>query len=154
MFSKAPLMIHGSSICLKERYYLLAFDSSSSLHVFIFFCQPMFVMTNDGGVFQPESTVDATLQAERILSQRVFILNMICTGTGITLLKGAEYRDSRVKPSFFLLFISDPLLRRSFPLFMNQNTLPLPISRFLKRPRVFMLDFYRNMVIRDLFSKR
>lgn len=110
-------------------------------------------MTNDGGVFHPEPTVDTTLQAERILSQRIFILNMICTGTGITLLKGAEYRDSRVKPSFFLLFISNPLLRRSFPLFMNQNTLPVQISRSLKRLRVFMLDFYRNILARDLFSK-
>ena len=87
-------------------------------------------MTNDGGVYQLEPTVERTLQAERILSQRLFILNMICTGTGITLLKGAEYRDSRVKPSFLLLFISNPLLRRSFPSFMNQNTLPVPISRF------------------------
>jgi hypothetical protein len=113
----------------------------------------MFVMTNDGGVCQPEPTVERTLQAERILSQRIFVLNMICTGTGITLLKGAEYRDSKVKSSFFLLFTSDPLLRRSFPSFMNQNT--LPNSRFfLKRLRIFMLDFYRNIVVRDLFSKR
>jgi len=63
-------------------------------------CQPMFLMTNDGGVCQPEPT---TLQAERILSQRIFILDMICTGTGIALLKGAEYRDSKVKPLFLLL---------------------------------------------------
>lgn len=35
--------------------------------------------------FQPESSVDTTLEAERILSQRIFILNMICTGTGITI---------------------------------------------------------------------
>ena len=129
MCSKAPLMIHGSNICLKERYYLFTFRSSFSLHVLIF-CQPMFVMTNDGGVFQLEPTVDTTLQAERILSQRIFILNMICTGTGITLLKGAEYRDSRVKLTFFILFNSNPFLRRSFPLFTNQNTLPVPISRF------------------------
>jgi ATP-dependent RNA helicase DDX60 len=121
---------------------------------FDFFCQPMFVMTNDGGVFQQEPTVERTLQAERILSQRIFVLNMLCTGTGITLLKGAEYRDSRVMPSFFLLFISNPLLRRSLPSFMNQNTLPMPISRFLKRLRIFMLDFYRNIVLRVLFSKR
>jgi hypothetical protein len=115
----------------------------------------MFVMTNDGGVFQLDPTVDPTLQAERILSQRIFLLKMICSGTGITLLKGAEYRDSRVKPSFFLLFNSNPLLRRSFLLFMNQNSLPVPISRFfLKQPRVFMLDFYRNIVVRDLFLNR
>lgn len=58
----------------------------------------MFIMTNDGGVCQLESTVERALQAERILSQRIFFLNMICMGTGITLLKGAEYRDSKVKP--------------------------------------------------------
>ena len=99
----------------------------------------MFIMTNDGGVFQLGPTVERTLQAERILSQRIFILNMICSGTGITLLKGAEYRDSRVKPSLFFLFISNSLLRRFFPLFMNQNSLPMPISRFfLKRLRIFM----------------
>lgn len=90
----------------------------------------MFVMTNDGGVFQLEATVETALQAERILSQRIFILNLICSGTGITLLKGAEYRDSRVKPSFFLLFISNPLLRRFFPSYMSQTT--VPISRFLE----------------------
>jgi hypothetical protein len=147
-------MIHGSDIFLKKRYYLLTFRILCSHSMFSCFCQPMFVMTNDGGVFQPEPTVERTLQAERILSQRIFVLNMICTGTGITLLKGAEYRDSRVKPSFFFLFISN-LLRRSFPLFMNQNTLPVPISRFfLKRLRIFMLDFYRNIVVRVLFSKR
>lgn len=99
-------------------------NSSLSLPVLIFFCQPMFVMTNDGGVCQLEPTGEKTLQAERILSQRIFVLNMICTGTGITLLKGAGYRDSKVTPSFFLLFISDPL-RRSYPLFMNQNALPI-----------------------------
>ena len=76
----------------------------------------MFIMTNDGGVFQQEPTVERTLQAERILSQRIFVLNMISTGTGITLLKGAEYRDSRVMPSFFLgsfliLFFEDLFLR-------------------------------------------
>ena len=88
-------------------------------------------MTNDGGVFQQEPTVERTLQAERILSQRIFVLNMISTGTGITLLKGAEYRDSRVISSFFLLlFISNPLLRRSLPSFLNQNTPPMLINRF------------------------
>ena len=112
-------------------------------------------MTNDGGVFQLEPTAEKTLQAERILSQRIFILSMICTGTGITLLKGAEYRDSRVKSFSFLLFISNPLFQRSFPSFMNQNTLPVPISRFfLKRLRIFVLNFYRNIVVRDHSSKR
>ena len=62
----------------------------------------MFIMTNDGGVYQPNKPT-ASLQAERILAQRMFILSMICTGTGVALLKGAEYRDSKVKPSFFLL---------------------------------------------------
>ena len=65
----------------------------------------MFLMTNDGGVCEPEPTT-TTLQAERILSQRIFILSMICMGIGVALLKGAEYRDSKVKPSFFSLQVA------------------------------------------------
>lgn len=99
---------------ISEKKVLFTYLRSRSMYWC--FCQPMFVMTNDGGAFQLEPTVEKTLQAERILSQRIFILNMICTGTGVTLLKGAEYRDSRVSHlssfcSFLIIFFEDPFLR-------------------------------------------
>ncbi|KAF8812130.1 P-loop containing nucleoside triphosphate hydrolase protein [Phlegmacium glaucopus] len=71
--------------------------------------KPMFIMTNDGGVCQPEPTDERKPTdepeptAERILSQRIFILNIACRGTGVALLKGAEYRDSKI-----LSFVYEP----------------------------------------------
>ncbi|KAH9899786.1 P-loop containing nucleoside triphosphate hydrolase protein [Cubamyces lactineus] len=55
--------------------------------------KPMFVMTNDGGVAE-ESSSEA--HAERVLLQRVFIYNLLSQGVSVTLLKGAEYRDSKI----------------------------------------------------------
>ena len=57
----------------------------------------MFVMTNDGGVAK-ESSSEA--HAERVLLQRVFIYNLLSQGVSVTLLQGAEYRDSKVCQTF------------------------------------------------------
>lgn len=54
----------------------------------------MFVMTNDGGVVEG---VASKAHAERILLQRVFIYTLLAQGISITLLKGAEYRDSKAR---------------------------------------------------------
>ena len=53
----------------------------------------MFVMTNDGGVVQSTS---AKAAAERVLLQRVFVYSLLSQGVSVTLLHGAQYRDSRV----------------------------------------------------------
>jgi hypothetical protein len=52
----------------------------------------MFVMLNDGGM--PENT-DYDMAA-RILIQRDFIFGLLTSGIAVTLLHGAEFRDSRV----------------------------------------------------------
>jgi len=58
----------------------------------------MFIMTNDGGV---ESTAGAyAVQTAILLCQRIFLLKIHAHGIPLALLKGAEYRDSKVGFSF------------------------------------------------------
>ncbi len=57
-------------------------------------CQPMFVMTNDGGVVEEPTSETA---AARILLQRVFLYSLLAQGVSVTILHGAEYRDSKVR---------------------------------------------------------
>lgn len=52
----------------------------------------MFVMLNDGGM--PEN-MDYDMAA-RVLIQRHFIFGLLTSGIAVTLLHGAEFRDSRV----------------------------------------------------------
>jgi hypothetical protein len=52
----------------------------------------MFVMLNDGGM--PGNT-DYDM-ATRILIQRSFIFGLLTSGVAVTLLHGAEFRDSKV----------------------------------------------------------
>ena len=52
----------------------------------------MFVMLNDGGVLK---NTDYDMAA-RILIQRNFIFGLLTSGIAVTLLHGAEFRDSRV----------------------------------------------------------
>ena len=54
--------------------------------------QPMFVMLNDGGM--PENmNYD---MATPILIQRSFVFGLLTSGIAVTLLHGAEFRDSKV----------------------------------------------------------
>ncbi|THH15047.1 hypothetical protein EW146_g5371 [Bondarzewia mesenterica] len=53
--------------------------------------RPMFVMTNDGGVMD-----SSPLDAERILVQRTFIFRLLSSGLAVTLLRGSEFRDSKI----------------------------------------------------------
>ncbi|TFY68503.1 hypothetical protein EVJ58_g983 [Rhodofomes roseus] len=57
--------------------------------------KPMFVMTNDGGLISREFD-DQSLRAEALLVQRVFIFNLLAQGITVSLLHGAEYRDSKI----------------------------------------------------------
>lgn len=59
----------------------------------------MFVMTDDGGIAGSSSTAAVT---ERILLQRVFLYSLHSQGVSVTLLRGAEYRDSKVGMAFFV----------------------------------------------------
>lgn len=51
----------------------------------------MFFMTNDGG--SPSKVI---LETEAILTQRVSIFGMLSQGIPVVLLRGAEFRDSKV----------------------------------------------------------
>ncbi|KAH9846953.1 P-loop containing nucleoside triphosphate hydrolase protein [Lenzites betulinus] len=55
--------------------------------------KPMFVLTNDGGAMEGRTS---NAYAERVLLQRVFIYTVLTQGVSVTLLKGAEYRDSKI----------------------------------------------------------
>ncbi|EGO30017.1 hypothetical protein SERLADRAFT_413254 [Serpula lacrymans var. lacrymans S7.9] len=61
---------------------------------YCFMTKPMFVMMNDGGLLETKD-IDS-LAAERILCQRVFLLDLLASGIAVTLLRGAEFRDSRI----------------------------------------------------------
>jgi len=52
----------------------------------------MFVMLNDGGM--PENTDYDVVT--RVLIQRHFIFSLLTSGIAVTLLHGADFRDSRV----------------------------------------------------------
>ena len=52
----------------------------------------MFVMTNDGGLLNRSKN----LSAERILGQRVHLFDLLGAGIAVTLLQGAEFKDSKV----------------------------------------------------------
>ena len=52
----------------------------------------MFVMTNDGGLLNRSKNHSA----ERILGQRLFLFDLLGAGLAVTLLQGAEFRDSKV----------------------------------------------------------
>ena len=53
----------------------------------------MFVMLNDGGTPKDNDCDMAT----RILIQRGFIFGLLTSGVAVTLLHGAEFRDSKVR---------------------------------------------------------
>ncbi|EJF64914.1 P-loop containing nucleoside triphosphate hydrolase protein [Dichomitus squalens LYAD-421 SS1] len=55
--------------------------------------KPMFVMTSDGGTVMDSSPIAA---AERILLQRVFLYSLLTQGVSVAMLRGAEYRDSKI----------------------------------------------------------
>ena len=52
----------------------------------------MFVMLNDGGTHKDTDYDSAT----RILIQRNLIFGLLTSGVAVTLLHGAEFRDSKV----------------------------------------------------------
>ena len=54
----------------------------------------MFIMANDGGLSDDKASQFTT---KRILCQRIFFFNVLSRGISVTLLKGAEYRDSKVR---------------------------------------------------------
>lgn len=56
----------------------------------------MFVMLNDGGVFdlQDDSTPDCAIWS--ILAQRIRLFNFVTQGTSCSLLRGSTFRDSKV----------------------------------------------------------
>ncbi|OCH85272.1 P-loop containing nucleoside triphosphate hydrolase protein [Obba rivulosa] len=55
--------------------------------------KPMFIMVNDGGTLEDRTS---PLLAERVLLQRIFLFDILSQGVTVTLLKGAEFRDSKL----------------------------------------------------------
>ena len=53
----------------------------------------MFVMLNDGGTLAENDHDMAT----RVLIQRNFIFSLLTSGIAVTMLHGAEFRDSKVR---------------------------------------------------------
>lgn len=53
----------------------------------------MFIMANDGGILDDDRGL---FSAERILTMRIFLSQALSGGIALALLKGAEYRDSKV----------------------------------------------------------
>ena len=60
----------------------------------------MFVMTIDGGILD-EASSDSI--SESVLLQRVFLYSLLAQGVSVTLLRGAEYRDSKVRVSWSMI---------------------------------------------------
>jgi len=60
------------------------------------FFKPMFIMTNNGGLCDKDSSA---LTTAAVLHQRVFLLQILSGSAGIAvaLLKGTEYRESKVQ---------------------------------------------------------
>jgi len=56
----------------------------------------MFIMTNDGGLYGEDPSNSTTAA---ILCQRIFLLQILSSSAGIAiaLLKGTEYRESKVQ---------------------------------------------------------
>jgi len=81
----------------------------------------MFIMLNDGGPL----IIQGDLSAERILTQRVFLLEILSSGVSVSLLNGAEFRDSKVRCLVFLFPHSQPLHNRSCRLSMNRKSMTM-----------------------------
>lgn len=73
----------------------------------------MFVMTNDGGVVVRSDSASHT--PELVLIQRVLVHDLLSNGVSVILLKGAEFRDSKVSVStqpihtYTLILVLDPI---------------------------------------------
>ena len=59
-------------------------------------CQPMFVLLNDGGVVEPEATPH---KACCVLAQRLLLFELTSQNLACALLRGSDFRDSKVKLS-------------------------------------------------------
>ena len=53
----------------------------------------MFVLANDGGILEEQ---DECLAAERTVCQREFVHDIISSGIAVILLRGCEFRDTKV----------------------------------------------------------
>ncbi|KAF8069236.1 hypothetical protein FPV67DRAFT_1415532 [Lyophyllum atratum] len=73
--------------------------------------KPMFVLINDGGVLDNHPK---RLSTEKVLMQRIFVFDLLSRGLPIALLKGAEYRDSKIL-SFVFEQVRDSHSQATFP---------------------------------------
>jgi hypothetical protein len=66
----------------------------------------MFFMANDGtlsGLSNAISDIPKLYRDAAILCQRLFLLNLLANGIAVSLLQGAEFRDSKVSCLFLLV---------------------------------------------------
>ncbi|OJT09311.1 hypothetical protein TRAPUB_14238 [Trametes pubescens] len=89
--ARTILFSHLKSLDIPVHTFLDASDPawlSYQMHT-----KPMVIMTNDGGIVEGATT---TAHVEWILLQHVFIYTVLAQGVSVTLVKGAQYRDSKI----------------------------------------------------------
>jgi len=109
--------------------------------------KPMFIMANDGGILAEDGGL---LAGERILIMRIFLSKALSSGISVALLKGSEYRDSKI-----LSFVYEgrrqlgPPLATSVPLAVDtaKKLMHLRMSQFshsIAKVLSYSLTFNRN----------
>ncbi|KAJ3508807.1 hypothetical protein NLJ89_g5555 [Agrocybe chaxingu] len=78
---------------LEFKVHVFSDQNNDSWKKYCYDRKPMFVMTNDGGLCDENTT---ELQVARAFQQRCFLLGILSSGISVALLKGAEYRDSKI----------------------------------------------------------
>jgi ATP-dependent RNA helicase DDX60 len=63
----------------------------------------MFFMANDGTLSSAISDIPKLYREAAILRQRLYLFNLLSNGIAVSLLQGAEFRDSKVSRLFLLV---------------------------------------------------
>ncbi|CAA7261143.1 unnamed protein product [Cyclocybe aegerita] len=89
----ARAMLFAHLLKLEFKVHVFFDQNDDSWKRYCYDRKPMFVMTNDGGLSDENAT---ELQASRAFQQRSFLLGILSSGISVALLKGAEFRDSKI----------------------------------------------------------
>lgn len=63
----------------------------------------MFIMLNDGGIFNPEDEATPAFITRSILGQRIRLFSFVTQGISCSLLRGTTFRDSKVSHLNYLV---------------------------------------------------
>lgn len=94
--ARSILLKHLQAICSQHELGVFAFTSTDdpSWNQYISSAKPMFIMTNDGGSASKQSATNA--QTQTVLLQRLFLSWFLTRGIAVVLLKGCEFRGSKI----------------------------------------------------------